>query len=375
MPEKYKVYIIAGEESGDLIGESLIKQLREMSDQPLEFRGVGGGHMIGAGLNSVANIDELSCVGIFEILRHLPRLLGLANNIVRDIRSYDPDIVIAIDAQEFSRYILSRIGGKKRVLYVAPSAWAWRPWRARSIKKYVDHLLVLFPFEVEFFSRFGTAVHYIGHPLLENKEILGADGDRFVAMYGIENDVLLLLPGSRTGEIRNLLPVFVPAAAELRKRHGFDVVLCTTEKKLALVQSILGEYGFKCLVTTQGRYDAFKSAKLAIAASGTVLFELGLVGTRAIACYRGNWLSAIVAWFLIRTQFIGLVNILMNRNVMPELLQWRCSTSQIIHEAERILVSDDVVSDLQKFQELVTPSPGYSPSFEAARVVYGILKS
>lgn len=378
MSDKKRIFIICGEKSGDIIGAELISKLSEKFSSNIEFCGIGGENMTAAGFQEIFSITELSVMGIFDVVKKLCRILKLAFKTIKTIKEYKPDVVIAIDAQEFSRFILKRIPQYKRVLYVAPSAWAWRPWRAKTIKKYVDYLLVLFPFEEEFFKQYGVNVIYVGHPLITKKELVNANAEKFLQKYGIKKPILLILPGSRKREIETLLPIFIQAAKKIKYRYDMQIVLHCVHEYYALVNQIIVESGVDCLVVTDNtagnKYDLFKAARVAIAASGTVTFELGLLGTRTIVCYKAPVLIYfLLKHFLVSIKFIGLVNIIMNRKVMPELLQEECNMEKICCVVEALMFSKKSQDDLKCFQQKIQPNDMINFSKKAADVIYNIL--
>jgi lipid-A-disaccharide synthase len=302
--------------------------------------------MSGEGLRSLFPIDELSLMGLVEILPHLARLARRLRQTVDAIREARPAVVVTIDAPGFCLRVAARLrgGGIPVVHYVAPSVWAWRPGRARRIAGLVDHLLALLPFEPPYFTVHGLACSYVGHPVLESGIAPRAppptDRPR----------MLCLLPGSRRAEIDQHLPIFRETLALLRRDHpGLAVVLPTIEPVAGLVRDMVGRWAEDVAVVEgeAARRDAFASADLALAASGTVILELAAAGVPLVACYRGRWLSAAVVRRLIRVRHVTLVNLLVGRTVVPELVQENCTPAGLAAALGELIV-DPAARDRQR---------------------------
>jgi lipid-A-disaccharide synthase len=323
------VFLIAGEPSGDALGARLMAALRRRTDGRIAFAGIGGPAMSAEGLRSLFPIDELSLMGIAEVAPHLVRLLGRLRQTVAAIQQAAPAVVVTIDCPGFCLRVAGRLrhSGIPVVHYVAPSVWAWRPGRARRIAHKVDHLLALLPFEPPYFTVHGLPCTYVGHPVIEASIVASprpADG--------VRPPVLCLLPGSRRVEIAHLLPVFRQTVGLLRARYpDMAVVLPTIPSVAALVRDAVADWPTPVSVVTgeAARRDAFASADVALAASGTVILELAAAGVPLVACYRGRRLTAAIVLRLLRVRHVTLVNILLDRAVVPELLQDDCTPASL----------------------------------------------
>lgn len=375
MRNKKKIFIICGEESGDIIGAALINAIRAKTQAEVEFCGVGGDRMIAEGLNPIFHMREISTMGLSEVITKIPKIIGRIRKTISAIVDYDPDVVIAIDAQEFSKFVLKRVKTCKRVLYVAPSVWAWRPWRAKTLKHYVDKLLVLYKFEEDFFSCYGVDVEYVGHPLLENKCLLDVRAERFLERHNIKEKVLLVLPGSRENEIKRLLPIFLQAARKAALRYRTKTVIPCNEKDRELICKIVMANKCDALVLTEDKYDAFKAASVAIAASGTVALELALTGTKTVICYKVSKLTEYLLRFLLNTRFISIPNIIMDEEIMPELLQENCNVDRISCEVDNLINSRSAVEEkLRDFRTSILEGVrDTSPSNKAAEIVLRLI--
>jgi lipid-A-disaccharide synthase len=335
-----RLFLIAGEPSGDLLGARLMAALKRGADRPVQFLGIGGERMVAEGLEPLFPMAELSLFGVFELLPRLPRLIRRLNQTVAAIRDGMPDAVITIDAPGFTFRVGRRLRQSRHpvravplIHYVAPTVWAWRPERARKIAAFLDHLLVLLPFEPPWFEREGLATTFVGHPIVEAGADCG-DGAGFRRRHGIAADapVIAVLPGSRTTELRRLLPDFGGALQHLAPRYpGLVAVVPTLSHLAATVRAVAAEWAVP-MVVTEGdaeKYDAFAAATVALAASGTVALELALARLPAVIAYRMNPLTVALYRRLIHTKYANLVNIMLDRPLVPELIQEECRPERL----------------------------------------------
>ena len=337
--------LIAGEASGDVIGARLIAALRQRNDGRIRFSGIGGEAMAAQGLSSLFPIEELSVMGLFEVL---PRAVGLLRRI-REVAgtaiAERPDVVVSIDSPGFSLRVARRLRGQgiPLVHYVAPQVWAWRPGRAAKIAGLLDHLLTLFDFEPAYFEPHGLPCTVVGHPIVESGAGRG-DGVDFRRRHEIAPDarILALLPGSRRGEVARLMPVYAETVRRLRQADPALVpVLLAAPAVRDTVGALAASWptGPVLLPPASEKYDAFAAADVALAASGTVTLELALAGLPTVVAYRINPLTAVLARRLIRVNHASLVNILLQREVSPELLQEDCRPDRIADTLQELLAA------------------------------------
>ena len=321
------VFLIAGEPSGDLLGARLMVALKKRYRGQVRFAGVGGIAMAEQGLNSVVPIADLAVMGLFEVVPHLPRILGHIRRTLAKVRALRPAVLVTIDAPNFSLAIAKRLAGEgiPLVHYVAPSVWAWKPGRAKRMAQYLDHLLTLLPFEPPYFERHGLATTFVGHPAIE---AMGAGGDpaEFRRRHDIPVSAKLVcvLPGSRHGEVRRLLPVFGKALESLAERFpDLCLVVPTVPTVRDEVAGAVKAWPFPVTVLrgTSAKYDAFAAADAAVAASGTVAVELAVAGVPVVIAYRMGPLTGFLAPFLVKLKYVSLPNILLDREVQPEFIQ------------------------------------------------------
>lgn len=329
------IYLLAGEVSGDLLGGRLMAALREQTGDSIRFAGVGGTLMQAQGLHSLFPMEELSLMGITEVLPHLPNLLRRLKETEADLRAQAPAALVTIDAPSFTLRISQRVAdlGMPRLHYVAPQVWAWREGRARKLARKTDRLLTLLPFEPPYFTRYGLPADYVGHPVIEGGAGQG-DGAGFRARHGIAADapVLIVLPGSRRGEVGRLAAVFgATAAALVRRFPTLRIVVPTVAPVASLVQQAVGAWpGQPILVIGEAeKFDAFAAGTAALAASGTVALELALADLPMVIAYRLNGLTWQLARRLVKVPYASLVNLILDRPCVPELLQEACTPDRL----------------------------------------------
>ncbi len=330
------IYLLAGEVSGDLLGGRLMAALREQTGGRIRFAGVGGAAMQAQGLDSLFPMEELSLMGLAEVLPHLPKLLRRLQETEADLRAQRPAVLVTIDAPSFTLRISQRVADLRvpRVHYVAPQVWAWRAGRARKLARKTDRLLTLLPFEPPYFTRYGLAAEYVGHPVIEGGAGAG-DGAGFRARHGIAATapLLIVLPGSRRGEVARLADIFGATVAGLAARFpDLRVVVPTVAPVAETVRTVIaGWAGQPLLVTEEAeKFDAFAAGTAALAASGTVALELALADLPMVIAYRLNTLTWQLARRLVTIPHASLVNLILERPCVPERLQDACTPSDLL---------------------------------------------
>lgn len=379
------VYLIAGEPSGDMLGIRLMRALKA-AEPEIEFAGVGGENMEKAGLKSLFDITDLAIMGLAEVIPSIPKVLRRIRETAADIAEKKPDVVITIDSWSFSARVHKMLRKKKiKVLqmhYVAPQVWAWKKGRAKTMHKYIDRLLTLFPNEPQYFTPHGLQTDFVGHPVIESSMIT-ADGAAFRAKYNIPagRQIALILPGSRHNEVANLLPAFLATAAELKKRRPeLCFVLPTVKTVEKRVREMLAENKTDVLVvnTQEDRYAAARAAKMALAASGTVALELAIVNVPHLVAYKAPKITAWLVRHMSNIKYVNLTNILLDRPVVPELLQERCSPKELLQTAEQLLDSGsklykDEMAGFANLRKALGFGEAY-PSQKAASIILSAVK-
>ena len=331
------IFLIAGEPSGDVLGGALIAALRARVGAGLRIAGIGGERMAEQGLASLVPLADLAVAGVAEVLPRAPLILRRVRETVRAICEMRPDAVVTIDSSGFSwrvAHALRRRGERLPLIhYVAPMVWAWRPSRARRMARWYDHLLTLLPFEPPYFERVGLASSCVGHPVIESGAEYG-NAARFHETHGIseEETVLAVLPGSRGGEVKRLLPIFGDALRQLEPVIGpFRVAVPTVETVADAVTAGVSNWP-GCPVVLRGaaaKYDAFAASRAAMAASGTVALELALARVPMVVAYRLNPFTEALLDRVLQVRQVNLVNLILGRPLVPELLGARCTPERL----------------------------------------------
>jgi lipid-A-disaccharide synthase len=376
------IFVIAGEPSGDLLGGRLMAALMEETAGRVRFAGIGGESMADQGLRSLFPMAELSLMGLAEIVPHIPRLLRRIRETARAVDEARPAAVVTIDSPDFTRRVARRITNRAipRIHYVAPTVWAWRPRRAKGFARDFDHLLALLPFEPPWFERAGLPCRFVGHPVVESGADKG-DGAAFRARHGIDpqDTLVCVLPGSRRGEVGRLAGDFGIALGMLARKHArLKVVVPTVEGVSALVEARCAVWPVPVeLVHGQAeKFDAMAASNLAMAASGTVALELALARVPHVVAYR----VAPLTYFIVRRlltnpdQYGNLVNIILDRQVVPEFVQGNCRPERLAHELERLMGPDGATQiEATAFAMARLGQDGPPPGRRAARAVLDIL--
>jgi len=335
-----RLFIIAGEHSGDSLGARLMAALSALRPNGVIFEGVGGPKMVAAGLSSAFPMSEIAVMGPAAIVAQLPHLIRKINEATRAALTAEPDVVVIIDAPEFTHRVAKKIRRARPdipiVDYVSPSVWAWRPWRARKMRAYVDEVLALLPFEPEVHERLGgPPCTYVGHPLAERRAWIAALDPELLARrlrLAPDRQPLLVLPGSRRSVITRLWAPFSATLWELHARgHRLELIVPVVESTRAIVEEcIKGWPPFPVHIVEEevDRFCAFKLARAALAASGTATLELALAGCPMVVSYRVDRL-ALLFRRLVRPPHFALANLVLGERAFPELMQESCVPEEL----------------------------------------------
>ena len=355
--------IISGEASGDHRGAEVATELYHHYPN-IELLGICGKEMNQAGVREMANIDQLSIVGFFEPLKHLPRIIKLFNRIKKSISEEKPNLIIFIDNPGFNLR-LAKVAKKlnvKVLFYVSPQVWAWRQGRVKHIAKVVDHMAVIFPFEKQFYQDYNVPVTYVGHPLTQKIKLAPSYTQaRETLDIHTKQKVVGLLPGSRTTEIERLLPVMLESVEKLSSTFPnllFVLALASTIEQ-ASIQPMLD----KCkqpIIITQNAMIAISAADAVIASSGTATLEVALLNKPMVVIYKVHAINALIIRRMLKIPYIGLCNIVAGSEVSKELLQDKATPNNITEEVEKILFDQEyrntMVSKLKLTNELLGDS-------------------
>jgi lipid-A-disaccharide synthase len=380
------IYLIAGEPSGDALGANLMRALREKTGGLVRFAGIGSEQMAAQGLSSLMPIGELAIMGVAEVLPRALKILRLVDRTVADIRRLGPDAVVTIDSSGFNWRVAQRLRRAGQTLplihYVAPMVWAWRAGRARRMARWYDHLMALLPFEPPYFEAVGLSCSYVGHPVVEMGADQG-DGAAFRKRHGIAPNATLIavLPGSRRGEVKRLLPIFSDAVALLIARYpNLALVVPTTGNVADEVASGVAHWKVKPILLRgpAERFDAFAACNAALAASGTVALELALAKAPTVVAYRVNTLTHFLVKRIVKIEYAHLLNLILKRHAVPELLQENCTPEKLSDAISRLIDDPEARRDQLAACQEGLKAIGYggvSPGQRAAAEVLARMKS
>jgi lipid-A-disaccharide synthase len=330
-----KYYLIAGERSGDLHGSNLIKGIRE-NDQDAQFRGWGGDMMAAEGLELVTHYKDTAFMGFLEVILNLHKISGFLKKCKKDILEYQPDALVLIDYPGFNLRIASfaKAKGLKVFYYISPKVWAWNQKRALKIRQNIDHMFVIFPFEVDFYKKFDFKVDYVGNPLMDAIANFRPDPDfKQKNLLDVGKPIIALLPGSRRQEIIGMLDLMLTVQSHFPE-HQFVIAGVRN-----LPSDLYARYSDNQNVNIvyEATYDLLSVAEAALVASGTATLETALFNVPEVVCYKTSGFSYAVAKRLIRVPFISLVNLIMEKEVVKELIQDEFSEKRIVEELAKIL--------------------------------------
>lgn len=331
-----KFFVITGEASGDMHASFVIREIKKRIPEST-FYGVGGRNMRKEGVRILFPLEHLAIIGFWEVVRKIGSAKRILRSLVKQMRSIKPDAVLLIDSPGFNLRLapFAKDLGIRVFYYITPQVWAWGGWRLRGMYKYVDHALVIFPFEEKLLSSYGIDTTFVGHPLVDEMSPLVAKGE-FCERHGLDpaRPIVALLPGSREGEIKRILPIMLDVAGEIERiAPGVQFMLPTISR---IVEALLPS-GMGIRVVYDETSSGINAADAAIAASGTVTLETALLGTPSVVVYRVSVLTYLIVKLLIKLPYIGLINIVGRKRIVPEYIQFSIHVPHIAREVLRFI--------------------------------------
>lgn len=368
-----KYYIIAGEASGDLHGSNLMKELKSQ-DPTAKFRFWGGDLMQKEGGTLVKHYRELAFMGFIEVLMNLKTILGNISFCKKDIQAWKPDAVILIDYPGFNLRIAEFVKKLdiKVYYYISPQIWAWKTGRVKIVKKFVDRMFVILPFEKDFYQKYNYEVDFVGHPLLDElQQLKELNLNQFKAEYQLdERKIIALLPGSRKQEIKVKLPIMLSVAKDFPD-YQFVIAGAPSQEEDFYRQIA----GHDVKIIFGQTYDLIRAAEAALVTSGTATLETALLNTPEVVCYKGSWISYEIGKRVVKyIDYIALVNLIMNREVVKELIQSELNTENLKLELNKILTEPKRSQILKDYEELRIKLGGAGASEKTAGMIIDNLK-
>lgn len=354
-----KFFIIAGEASGDVLGAKLIHEIKQQflaKNEVAEFIGVGGKSMQEAGLRSIFPMEDLSIMGFAEVLPHLFTILKRIRQTADEIMLQKPDFIITIDSPDFNFRVMEKVkkyDAVKKIHLIAPSVWAYREKRAHKVAQLYNLLLAILPFEPPYFTKHNLKTVFIGHPIMENAPDMKMKEEaslRFRNKYGfyLHDTLIYLTPGSRRGEVKKIFPEFIAALNLLKGRvNNLSVVIPVVEKTRNIVEKMAKSLDIKyTIIAREEKSDALFAADFSLAKSGTNTLEASLYQLPMVVCYKVNLLTYFLAKILLKIRFANLINLIMESEVIPELIQKNCNAQAIAAKLGEI-IDDKKTAQLQ----------------------------
>ncbi len=387
-----KIFVVAGEASGDVLGGALMRALKEQyGHEGVEFAGIGGKFMQEAGLESLIPMKELCVMGITEVLEHLPRLLKLIRWVADRIEDFDPDAVVFVDLPDFNfrvAKLIKKRGGyrAKLIHYVAPTVWAWREGRAKHIAQFLDGLMCLFPFEPEYFTKHGLKTSFVGHPLVERHWIGEAERSDVMKRFKEKREVpdnanlMGVMFGSRVSEFEMHAPIFAEALSIMREQDpNLQLVVPTLPHLQFEVMSLLGQLKIPAyiVIDENEKWEALACVDVAMAVSGTVALELAYADIPHVVAYKTSRFNWLVIKMLVKTKFAHLANIILQKPVVPEHLQDDCTPEKLAAGVTRLRQVPQLVAQQKKAFAALRKKLGGSdsrPGKRAAEFVAAMLE-
>ncbi|MFA5159470.1 MAG: lipid-A-disaccharide synthase [Candidatus Omnitrophota bacterium] len=373
-----KIFMVACEASGDLHGANLIAEIRKLAPDT-EFSGVGGDKMQATGMQVFHDMTKISALGLGDVLRNYFKYLKIFNETLRNIRHEKPDAVVLIDSPAFNLRLAKKISSFAPVLYyISPQLWAWGKRRIHIVKKHIREMLVILPFEKDFYEEEGVAVKFVGHPLLDSIPEL-PDASVLRAKLGIQHNrqAIGLFSGSREKEVRRILPLMLKAGVLLQKDLPETTFFLSRSSNVRpeIYDEILAESPLKVECPEIPFYELIKAMDFALVTSGTATLETSLIGTPFFLLYKASWSTYLLGKYLIKVPYLGLVNLLADDKVVPEFIQQDAHPETIAHEAKVFLQSPELHQKMrEEFLQAREKLGEKGASARAAQEVLAFLK-
>lgn len=373
------ILIVAGEPSGDLHASALMKEINKLSSE-IKFLGIGGNYMKAEGLNILYHIEKLSFLGFTEVLRHIPFIRKVQNEIITLVKERNIRFAILIDYPGFNLNLAKKLSrlNVKIFYYISPQVWAWGEKRIEKIKNLVSKMIVVFPFEEEMYKKHGVDAVFVGHPLIERLEQYNyLTKEELYNKLQLEpkKEILLVLPGSRKHEVKKIFPITMNAAEKLSDKYQMQVIVCAAENiSESFLKSVYANREFK--IVKGYNYDLMKYAKFAIVKSGTSTLETALFSIPMLIVYKTTFLTYIIGKSLVKIKNIGMVNILAGKTIVPEFIQKNATVEKLFNAGDKILGNSEGYKKIKNELELIREKLGEKKaSVKCAEIILSEIKN
>ena len=353
-----KIFVLTGEPSGDKLASKVIAQLKT-SRSDIEYLSVGGEHLKALGIKSLYDLKEVTYLGFTKVLFNVFKIKKKINETVKEIVKFKPDILFSVDSPDFTLRVakeVKKIEPKiKTIHFVAPQVWVWREQRVKKLKYFIDHVLLLFPFEKKYFDKEGVKSTFIGHPLLEETGKIKVDTSQFIKAY---KKIFSIYPGSRLSEINTLTPILFEFVKKMNDKYkDFFFIFHTTSENVKILRNLLLKEGFNnCAAIADEKIKShlLKSSVFALAKSGTISLEICNSKIPSIIIYKMGMVNFFIIKMLAKVKFANIINIAANKEIIPELLQTECNSLNIYNNVDKLLSDKQALENqINKSQEII----------------------
>jgi len=353
-----KIFVLTGEPSGDKLASKVIAQLKR-SRSDIEYLSVGGEHLKALGIKSLYDLKEITYLGFTRVILNIFKIKKKINQTVDKIIEFDPDILFSVDSPDFTLRVAERVkklrSEIKTIHYVAPQVWVWREHRVKKLKKFLDHILLLFPFEKKYFEKENINCTFVGHPLLEDNEKNKIDISNII---GEDKKIISIFSGSRSSEINVLMPILLKFIKMMKEKYNdlHFIFHTTNEHRATLKNQVSHEDLENCDVISDEKIKSYilKKSFFAVAKSGTISLEICNANVPSIIIYKINFINFFIVKMLIKVKFANIINIAAGKEIIPELLQKKCNAKNIFNKVDEFLTNPDLsTNQINKFKEII----------------------
>ena len=353
-----KIFILTGEPSGDRLASKIIAKLKN-SKPDIDYLSVGGEHLKALGIKSLYDLKEITYLGFTRVLLNIFKIKKKINQTVDKIIEFDPDILFSVDSPDFTLRVAERVkklrSEIKTIHYVAPQVWVWREHRVKKLKKFLDHILLLFPFEKKYFEKENINCTFVGHPLLEDNEKNKIDISNII---GEDKKIISIFSGSRSSEINVLMPILLKFIKMMKEKYNdiHFIFHTTNEHRATLKNQVSHEDLENCDVISDEKIKSYilKKSFFAVAKSGTISLEICNANVPSIIIYKMNFINFFIVKMLVKVKFANIINITAGKEIIPELLQEKCNAKNIFNKVDEFLTNPDLsTNQINKFKEII----------------------
>jgi len=353
-----KIFILTGEPSGDRLASKVISKLKN-SKPDIDYLSVGGEHLKALGIKSLYDLKEITYLGFTRVLLNIFKIKKKINQTVDKIIEFDPDILFSVDSPDFTLRVAERVkklrSEIKTIHYVAPQVWVWREHRVKKLKKFLDHILLLFPFEKKYFEKENINCTFVGHPLLEDNEKNKIDISNII---GEDKKIISIFSGSRSSEINVLMPILLKFIKMMKEKYNdiHFIFHTTNEHRATLKNQVSHEDLENCDVISDEKIKSYilKKSFFAVAKSGTISLEICNANVPSIIIYKINFINFFIVKMLVKVKFANIINIAAGKEIIPELLQEKCNAKNIFNKVDEFLTNPNLsTNQINKFKEII----------------------